>query len=159
MHAAITRRSLLWTFGCIAAVSAPAQTGGSNGGVHQEVDFKATPARIYDALLDAKQFAAFTKGKAEIERRPGGTFKLFDGRILGRTVELVPNQIIVQAWRSPAWTPGVYTVIRFELFAQGSGTHLVFDQAGYGIDQEEWKNLDKGWPLMYWEPLRKYLAI
>ncbi len=158
MQAAITRRSLLWMLGSSTALPAPAPTGGTNGSVHQEVDLKATPGRIYDALLDAKDFAAFTKGKAEIERRPGGIFKLFDGRIEGRTIELVPNQRIVQAWRSPAWTPGVYTVIRFELVAQGSGTHLIFDQAGYGIDQEEWKSLNKGWPLMYWEPLRKYLA-
>src|ERR1700689_4205765 len=35
--------------------------------IHQEVDFKASPQRIYDALLDSKQFAAFTGRGAEID--------------------------------------------------------------------------------------------
>lgn len=35
--------------------------------LHQEVDFKSTPQRIYEILLDSKQFAAFTGMPAEID--------------------------------------------------------------------------------------------
>jgi activator of HSP90 ATPase len=126
--------------------------------VHQEVDFQASPARIYDALLDAKQFAAFTKDTAELQRLPGGHFQLFGGRIEGRNVELVSNQRIVQAWRSSAWPAGNYTIVRFQLVARGSGTRIIFDQGGVLDDRPEWKQLEKGWPSNYWEPLRKYLG-
>jgi uncharacterized protein YndB with AHSA1/START domain len=67
--------------------------------LHQEVDFKTTPQRIYAALLSSKDFAAFTGAPAEIDPKPGGAFSLFGGMVVGRNVELVPNQRIVQAWR------------------------------------------------------------
>jgi hypothetical protein len=43
--------------------------------IHQEEDFKAGPRQIYEALLDAKQFSAFSGGRAaEIHREVGGAF-------------------------------------------------------------------------------------
>ena len=75
------------------------QSKGAEGlltSLHQEVEFKATRQRIYEALLDSKQFAAFTGMSAEISREAGGTFTTFGGLIGGRNVELVPNERIVQ---------------------------------------------------------------
>jgi activator of HSP90 ATPase len=157
MNGNMTRRLTL-ILGSIAAASVHAQTKGPEMAVHQEIDLPATPARVYEILLDAKQFAAFSKDTAEIQPQPGGSFKLFGGRIEGRNLELVPNQRVVQAWRSAAWPAGDYTIVRFSLAARGSGTHIIFDQAGFLQDSAEWKQLDKGWPSNYWEPLRKYLA-
>jgi hypothetical protein len=46
--------------------------------IHQEQDFNASPGRIYEALLDAKQFSAFSGGlAAEINREAGGAFLYF----------------------------------------------------------------------------------
>jgi uncharacterized protein YndB with AHSA1/START domain len=39
--------------------------------IHKEVDFKASPQHVYDALLDAKQFSAFSGAAAEIQREAG----------------------------------------------------------------------------------------
>jgi len=159
MNAQITRRGAAWIAGGIAAASLHAQGNAPRTAVHQEIDFKAAPARIYDALLDARQFAAFTNDTAEIQPQPGGSFRLFGGRIEGRNIELAPNRRIVQAWRPSSWTAGCYTIVRFELLAAGSVTRIVFDQAGFLEDPAEWGSLDKGWPRMYWEPLRKYLDM
>jgi activator of HSP90 ATPase len=155
----MTRRHVALIAGSIATASLRAQGKAPRTAVHQEIDFKAAPARVYDALLDAKQFAAFTGDTAEIQSQPGGSFRLFGGRIEGRHVELAPNQRIVQAWRPSMWKPGFYTIVRFELAAQGPGTRIVFDQAGFLEDEAEWDHLDKGWPIRYWEPLRKYLDM
>ena len=97
--------------------------------IHQEIEFNATPQQLYDALLDSKQFSEFSGRAAEINREVGGAFSLFKGHIIGRNVELVPNERIVQAWRVVTWPEGVYSIVRFELKPQGSGTHLVFDQS------------------------------
>ena len=51
--------------------------------IHQEVDFNASPERVYEALLDAKQFSAFSGRPAEINREVGGAFSLFGGHIIG----------------------------------------------------------------------------
>jgi activator of HSP90 ATPase len=156
MNGNMTRRGVTVLLGSIATVRA--QPKGPLTAVHQEVDFKVTPARIYEVLLDAKQFSAFTKDTAEIQRQPGGAFKLFGGRVEGRNIELTPNRRIVQAWRASDWKAGFYTVIRFDLAARGTGAHLTFDQAGFIEDPAEWKGLDEGWPKMYWDPLHKYLG-
>lgn len=125
--------------------------------IHQEIVLKASPARVYEALTDARQFSAFTGGApAEISAKAGGAFSCFGGRIVGQNVELVPDRRLVQAWRAGNWDEGVYSIARFELEPQGSGTRLVFDHAGFPEQQRA--HLEGGWRAMYWEPLQKYLA-
>src|SRR6266446_9413065 len=80
--------------------------------IHQEPVFKASRKRVYEALTDAKQFDKVIQlsgvmqsmhlgdKPAEISREVGGAFTLFGGYITGRHIELVPNQRIVQAWRT-----------------------------------------------------------
>jgi activator of HSP90 ATPase len=123
--------------------------------IHQEVDFKASPQRIYEALLDAKQFTTFSTMPAETNREVGGAFSLFGGHIIGRNVELIPNKRIVQAWRVVDWPEGVYSIAKFELKPQGSGTHMVFDHTGFPEELRD--HLAEGWEDHYWARLKKYL--
>jgi activator of HSP90 ATPase len=136
--------------------------------IHQETIFKASPKRIYDALTDADQFQKIEllslalpqldlKNKpAKISREPGGTFSLFGAYIVGRQIELVPNQRIVQAWREISWEPGVYSIAKFELTEQGTGTKLIFDHTGFPVGNGE--HLAAGWKSHYWESLQKFLS-
>jgi activator of HSP90 ATPase len=136
--------------------------------IHQEPVFKASRKRVYEALTDAKQFdkvielsgvmQAMHLGNkpAEISREVGGAFALFGGYITGRHVELVPNERIVQAWRTGSWPPGVYSIAKFELVEQGAGTKIVFDHTGFPKGDAE--SLASGWKAHYWEPLAKLLA-
>ena len=124
--------------------------------IRQEIVFKASAKRVYDALLDSKQFSEFTGGApAEISPEPGGALSCFGGMIRGRNIELVPNQRIVQAWRAGNWPEGVYSVVRFELETQGPGAMLTLHHAGFPDGNGE--HLESGWHKMYWEPLKKYL--
>src|SRR5277367_2606601 len=124
--------------------------------LHQEVDFKASPHRIYEILLDSKQFSAFSGEPAEISREAGGTFSMFGGKIVGRNIELVPDQRIVQAWRPADWAPGEYTIVKFELKPEGSQTRLLLDHTGF--HEGDFAHFDPGWIMRYWEPLTKYLG-
>jgi len=136
--------------------------------IHQEPVFKASPKRVYEALTDAKQFdkviqlsgvmqAMHLPDKpAEISREVGGAFTLFGGYITGRHVELLPNQRIVQAWRTGSWAPGVYSIAKFELVEQGSGTGIVFDHTGFPKGDAE--VLASRWKAHYWEPIEKLLS-
>lgn len=124
--------------------------------LHQEIDIKASRERVYEALLDAKQFAAFTGMSAEISREAGGTFKTFGGLIVGRNVELVAKERIVQAWRPADWEAGVYSLVKFELKEWNSQTKVILDHTGF--PEGNFRHLDSGWYLRYWEPLRRFLA-
>ena len=124
--------------------------------LHQENSFKASPDRIYAVLLDSKQFTAFTGLPAEIDPKAGGAFSMFGGLIVGRNVELVPNQRIVQAWRPSHWDPGVYSMVRFELKPQGTETLVILDHTGF--PEGQYDHLSDGWNSHYWQPLTKFLA-
>src|SRR6266568_3749196 len=122
--------------------------------IHQEVDLNASPQRVYEALLDSKQFTEFSGRPAEINREVGGAFSLFKGHIVGRNLELVPDQRIVQAWRVVTWPEGTYSIARFELEPQGSGTRLVFDHIGFPEGLHD--HLAQGWEENYWSLLKNY---
>ena len=124
--------------------------------IHQEVTFNAPPGQVYRALLDSREFAKITGAPAEIEAEEGGKFVCFGTFITGRIVELVPDKRIVQAWRVFNWPEGIYSIVRFELNADGRKTKLVFDQDG--APENEVAHLDSGWGKQYWEPLKKHLG-
>ncbi|HYL74892.1 MAG TPA: SRPBCC family protein [Bryobacteraceae bacterium] len=156
-----TRRQLivgsLAGFGSLAISSAQVpKTIIDTKAIHHEVDFAAAPQRIYDALLDEKQFKAFSGMAAQINREAGGAFSIFEGHIVGRNLELVPARRIVQAWRVVPWPKGVYSIARFEFEARGSGTRLTFDHTGF--PSEEAEHLEIGWQDHYWKALRVYLG-
>jgi len=121
---------------------------------HQEIEFNATSQQLYDALLDSKQFSEFSGRAAEINREVGGAFSLFKGHIIGRNLELIPNERIVQAWRVVTWPEGAYSIVRFELKPQGSGTRLMLDHIGFPEGFHD--HLAAGWEENYWSLLKKH---
>jgi activator of HSP90 ATPase len=137
--------------------------------IHQENSFKASRHRVYEALTDTGQFNEVTKIAAatdpnipldksptQISPEAGGAFTLFGGIILGRQIELVPDTLLVQAWRVVNWKPGVYSLVKFELLEESAGTRIVFDHTGFPKGDGE--HLAAGWKAHYWNPLAKFLA-
>lgn len=176
---ATSRRQLVMSFAGIfggltlgstnALASGADEISHSCEAIHQEVVFKVSRKRVYEALTDAKQFnkvvtlsAAMQAGMAsggkpvEVSPEVGGAFSAFGGYVTGRHIELVPNDRIVQAWRAGGWDPGQYSIAKFVLIEQGSGTKLVFDHTGF--PEGKGQHLAEGWRTNYWEPLEKYFA-
>jgi activator of HSP90 ATPase len=178
-EAGITRRQALvgaaLAFGGLVVGPRTARAQADDGvertaeAIHQEPFFKADRSRVYAALTDERKFDALVRlspdmhelmgpGSAatRVSREEGGAFCVFGGHIVGRNIELVPDQRVVQAWRVVDWAPGVFSIARFELVAQGEGTRIVFDHRGF--PQGGGAHLAAGWKAHYWEPLEKYLA-
>ena len=136
--------------------------------IHQERLFKASRKRLYEALTVTKQFDQVTHDLMQspamskmqeptaISPHVGGAFALFGGYISGRHIELVPDELIVQAWRVGSWVRGVYSIISFQLTQEGAGTRIIFDHAGFPKGQAE--HLASGWQEHYWDPLAKFLS-
>jgi activator of HSP90 ATPase len=163
---AMTFGGMIWTPG-----RAQAETGEEIShaaeAIHQETVFKASRNRVYEVLTDTQKFDRLTEASGsknsalgteptKISSEVGGAFVLFGGHIVGRQVELTPNRRIVQAWRVVDWEPGIYSIARFELAEEGSGTRIVFDHTGFpkGLGA----HLAAGWRSHYWEPLAKLLT-
>ncbi len=178
MGSATTRRQMMIgtavAMGGMAVGTVPAWAVGGDGilpaqAIHQEEVFKASRRRVYEALTDARQFDKVVKLSAamrsmkslgdkwtEISAETGSAFSLFGGYVTGRQIDLKPDELIVQAWRAGSWGPGVYSIARFELKDEGSGTKMVFDHRGFPDGTAQ--HLAEGWHGNYWEPLAKYLA-
>jgi activator of HSP90 ATPase len=166
--AAVALGALALTSGTVWA-AAEEEISHTAESIHQEAVFKANRKRVYEALTDTKQFDKIIKLSPEmqagksfgttptaISREVGGAFSIFGGHIIGRQIELVPNQRIVQAWRVVDWDPGVYSIAKFELLERGAGTKLVFDHTGFPKGDAE--HLAEGWKSHYWDSIDKFLA-
>jgi len=76
--------------------------------------------------------------------------------ISGLTIESVPNNRLVQAWRVGNWEPGVYSIVKFEFKnINDIETKLIFDHTGF--PEEHQVHLAQGWHDRYWDPMKKYL--
>jgi activator of HSP90 ATPase len=136
--------------------------------IHQEPAFPASPARVYAALLDPRQFDRMVElsgvlqemhlpsAGSRIDPHVGAAFALFGSYITGRQLELVRNQRIVQSWREASWPAGIHSIAHFEFQAHDSGCRIVFDHTGIPSDAAQ--SLAEGWQSHYWEPLRKLMA-
>ena len=141
---------------------AGAQVADSAITIHQETEIKASPAQLYQVLISSKAFSdctkksfpSFSAASATIDAVAGGSFSLFDGHIVGRILELVPNERIVEAWRVVDWPAGIYSIARFEFRANGTGTTVVFDHTGFPKGLKG--HLASGWTEHYWDALSKY---
>lgn len=173
----ISRRQAV-VFGAFAAFSALGTSGPASlahpteeishsaEAIHQENVFRANRKRVYEALTETKQFdklvrlsgisAALGTKPTQISNEVGGTFAIFGGHIIGRQLELLPDERIVQAWRVVDWEPGWYSIAKFNLVEQGSGTKIVFDHTGFPKGLGE--HLASGWKEHYWDTLEKYFA-
>lgn len=124
--------------------------------ITQTVSFNASAEEVYDAITSAEKFSEVTGAPAEISGDDGGAFSCFAGQIIGRHIELKPNERIVQAWRvSSMWPEGVYSIVTFDISQSGDSTTLTLRQSGHPDDATE--HLEPGWHKMYWEPLKTFL--
>jgi activator of HSP90 ATPase len=153
----------------IAKAGPPEDISRNSESLHQELVFKANRKRIFEIFTSTALFEKMTheiqakEGGAsstihppEISHGVGGAFSLFGGRIIGRHLELIPDERIVLAWRVAYWELGVYSIVRFDFAEPGPETKILFAHTGF--PQGDAENLLNGWKLHYWQPLEKFLA-
>jgi len=59
---------------------------------------------------------------------------------------------LITAWRPQPWEAGIYSVVRFEIMADGGSVTVSLDHAGFPEDQGE--HLAQGWNDNYWDNIR-----
>lgn len=123
--------------------------------IKQTVTFKASPHEVYEALMDSKLHAKFTKAKARISRRVGGKIVAADGWITGINVKLTQDKLIVQKWRGDDWPKGHYSLAKFAFKKAANGTKLVFTQTG--VPEDKYDDINDGWRTYYWDHMKKML--
>ncbi len=121
------------------------------------VTLPASAKEIYETWLDSKKHSAMTGSEASVEARINGTFTAWDGYIEGTTIELEPNQRIIQKWRTtdfPSDSPD--SRIEITLKEIEEGTIITLFHSEIPTDQAE--NYRKGWEDFYFAPMRSYFG-
>ena len=125
--------------------------------VKQEVVINADTESVYEALMDSRKHAAFSGAPAKISKKVGGAVSCYDGYISAVNVELEPGKRIVQAWRGKQWKAGIWSLATFNLKKRGkTKTTLSFTQ--YGVPDNHFADINKGWKSHYWNKLNDYFA-
>lgn len=154
----------------LALAEPNAEISSTEEAIHQKRTFAADRSRVYAALTVEEQFdrivrlsgamkadaGAKLQHPTKLSPHVGGAFALFDGYIVGRQLELAPNELLVQAWRVLNWPRGVYSIARFEISERAGVTTIALDHTGFPKGTAE--HLASGWQEHYWDPLTKVLA-
>jgi len=124
--------------------------------IKQIVQFKTTPAQLYEAILDPKIHAKFTGAKATGSMKVGGKFTAYGDYISGINLVLEKDKKIVQEWTSTDFPKGHKTEVTFEFLPAKTGTKLVFTQTN--VPDGNYADIAKGWTDFYWTPLKAMLG-
>ncbi len=125
-----------------------------------EIDIAAPPERVFKAISDAEE----TRRRSpeldvfEMDPRVGGRWRLemklkkpyrgFDViRHEGEIVEIDPPRLLAYTWLANFHTdPKMQTLVRLELTATDTGTHLRVRHSGLAQDAAAAKDYAGGWP-------------
>jgi len=117
----------------------------------------AKPSEIFEAWLNSEGHAAMTGSAAQVDSKVCGKFTAWDGYIFGTTLDLMPEQRIVQTWRTSEF-PDDAPDSRVEILLEEveAGTKLTFIHSGMPEDQVE--SYRQGWDDFYYKPMKEYFG-
>ena len=117
----------------------------------------AKASEIYEAWLNSEGHTAMTGSVAQVDGKVGGKFTAWDGYISGTTLDLTPDQRIVQAWRTsefPEDAPD--SQVEILLKEVEAGTKVIFIHNNMPKDQVE--SYRQGWDDFYYKPMKGYFG-
>jgi len=125
-----------------------------NGFTLSEV-FNAKASYIYNAWLSSDGHSAITGSPAKVDGKIGGKFTAWDGYIVGSTLELIPNRLIVQAWRTSEFSDNAPDSRLEVVFEEIEGrTKITLTHSDLPEDQVD--SYRQGWEDNYFKPMREY---
>jgi uncharacterized protein YndB with AHSA1/START domain len=137
---------------------------GDNDAVVSEIEIAAPPERVFRALIEREQALQWGKSDAfemtsfEMDARPGGKWRFVSKPLQGpgagnelehhgEILEIDPPRLLAYSWYA-SWheNPAVQTMVRWELTATTSGTHLKVVHSGLLPIPGACQGYSQGWP-------------
>lgn len=117
--------------------------------------FNSTASEIYNAWLSSDGHSAITGSTAKVDGSIGGKFTAWDGYIFGTTLELTPNQRIVQAWRTSEFADDAPDS-RLEVFLKDINDGVKVTLTHSDMPEDQVDSYRQGWEDFYFKPMREY---
>ena len=120
------------------------------------VDLPAPPGRLYSMYLSPKTHAAITGAPVRIAARPGAAFRAFGGALIGTILQVVPQRLIVQSWRSTEFARSdLDSTLILAFSKRGKGGRIELTHVN--IAEHDFAGVSQGWWTYYFNPWREYL--
>jgi activator of HSP90 ATPase len=120
------------------------------------IDLPASARRLYRMYLDPQEHAAFTGSPVKIAARSGAKFKAFAGALSGKILQLIPDRLIVQSWRSNKFSKrAIDSTLVLAFRPAESGTRIELTHVN--VADSDFAGVSEGWSKYYWTPWRAYL--
>ena len=117
----------------------------------------ASPSEIYQAWLDSILHSEMTGGEANMSDEVGADVSAWDGYIVGRNLELVPGERIVQSWRTTEFNDAFEdSIITILLRETEEGTLLTLEHSNVPEVHRSYE--EGGWQSNYFEPMIAYFT-
>ncbi len=114
----------------------------------------ASAEAIFNAWLSSKGHAEMTGGAAKCSREINKPFEAWDGYISGKNLEVIPNQKIVQTWRTTEFSEDEEdSIIELNFEELDGKTHLHLKHSNLPAHGEQYA---KGWEVHYFEPMHEF---
>jgi len=125
--------------------------------VTMAINLPASPARLYRMYLDPKRHGAFTGAPVKVAAQAGATFEAFSGALTGTILQVIPNRLIVQSWRSTNFgRRDIDSTLILSFWPDKGGGRI--DLTHVNVADSDFAGVSEGWSKYYWMPWREYLA-
>jgi activator of HSP90 ATPase len=121
--------------------------------IKQTYKIKAPAKKIWAALTEPNEIAAWGGGPAKMSVDEDAKFSLWGGDIWGKNINVVPEKKLVQEWFGGEWPkPSILTILLKE---KKGVTEIKITHAG--MPSDEFQDVADGWKDYYLGPMKEYL--
>lgn len=118
-------------------------------------EIKAEPEDVFTALTNPFTIELWSGEPARMSENPGDEFSLWGGDIVGKNLEVVKNQKIVQQWYFGE--DDHESVVTIKLWPKKNSTSIELTHTN--IPDEAFENMVEGWNDAYFGAIKALLEI
>lgn len=115
---------------------------------------KASPEEVYRALTNSFAIELWSGEPAQMEAVAGSEFSLWNGDIVGKNIEFVENEMIVQQWYFDEDENMPPSIASIRLFEDKNQTRV--EVIHENVPEEARENIYEGWKFNYLGAVRAF---
>lgn len=120
-------------------------------------DIKAEPQDVFTALTNPFSIELWSGGQAVMSAEVGFEFSLWDGDIIGKNLEVLSNEKLVQEWYFGEEVEELKSIVTIKLWEKRNNTSVELNHTN--IPDEAYDNIVEGWNEAYFGAIKALLEI
>lgn len=121
--------------------------------IKKHYEINAPIEKVWQALTDPNIIPLWSDAPAKMSDQVGDLFELWNKTIIGKNLEVVPMEKLVQNWKPVHWK--TFSKVTFTLFTKKVWTVVNMEQIG--VPADEYSEISDGWNRYYLGKIKKLL--